>query len=181
MDRPTVASFAGISRWMAGFSSIGLVLFPLLLTAAFVFPRHTGWLPFDVNHLGTTLSEATPMPYRVGALVCALVPAAFTMWALWSLRQLFRRYARGEVFSAGALRHLNNIAVALLANVIVAFAMQAPISLLLTWPLGPGQRTMSLEFGSGDVARLFMAGVMLVVARVMVEARHLADENAKFV
>ncbi|MDE2182598.1 MAG: DUF2975 domain-containing protein [Alphaproteobacteria bacterium] len=177
MDR----GFAGLSRWMAGCSALGVGLYPLLLAVTFLFPQHTGWLMFDVNHLGSTLSESTPLPYRLGALACAAVPAGFIVWALWSLHRLFLCYAAGEVFSAGPLKHLTHVAVALFANVIVAFAMQAPISFLLSWPLGHGHREISLAFGSGDVEQLFTAGVMLVIARVMAEARRMADENAKFV
>ncbi len=64
---------------------------------------------------------------------------------------------------------------------IANFVVQAPISLALTWSLGHGHRAISLGFGSGDVSTLFMAGVVLVIARVMTEALRVADENAAFV
>ncbi len=181
MTADSASNLSWLSRLMAGFSAIGLFLIPLLVVATFVFPDKTAWLMFDVNHLGAALTMQVPLPYRLGALVCEMVPTAFTLWALWSLRQLFLKYAQGEVFSTAALQYLNNVAAALFASVVVGFAMQAPISFLLTWPLGPGHRAISLSFGSGDVATLFMAGVMLVIARVMVEARRMADENAKFI
>jgi hypothetical protein len=46
---------------------------------------------------------------------------------------------------------------------------------------GPGHREISLLFGTDDAATLFISGVMLVIARVMAEARRVADENAMFV
>ena len=106
---------------------------------------------------------------------------SFTVWALWSLRRLFLHYSRGEVFSADALRLMKNIAIAIFAGVIVTFAVHAPISMALTWYLGRGHREISLDFGSGDVASLFTAGVVLVISRVMAEAQRAADENTKFV
>lgn len=181
MTADSTSNLSWLSRLMAGFSAIGVVILPLLVAATFLFPDKTGWLMFDVNHLGAAINTGVPLPYRIGALICEMAPTAFTLWALWSLRQLFLKYATGEVFSAAALRYLNNVAVALFASVVVGFAMQAPISFLLTWPLGRGHAEISLTFGSGDVATLFMAGVVLVIARVMVEARRIADENAKFV
>jgi len=122
-----------------------------------------------------------PLSYRLAALACSLGAEAFTVWALWSLRTLFRRYARGEVFSPAALKALNDVAIALFASVIVGFGVRAPISLLLTWPQGPGHRALLLEFGSDDVATLFIAATVLLIARVMNEASRLAEENAKFV
>ncbi|MDE2499709.1 MAG: DUF2975 domain-containing protein [Alphaproteobacteria bacterium] len=166
---------------MACCSAAGLLILPVMLAATFLLPDKTEWLMLDVDHLGSMLNAQVPILYRLGAFACEMVPTAFTLWALWSLRQLFLKYAAGDVFSSAALHYLNNVAVALFASVVVGFAMQAPISFLLTWPLGHHHAEISLSFGSGDAATLFMAGVMLVIARVMVEARRMADENAKFV
>lgn len=175
------AGLRQLSRVMAWFSTAGFVFVPASLVFTFLLPRHGGWLSFDWNHLNDGLSAAVPLAYRIGALVFALGGGAFTMWALWSLRRLFLHYADGDVFSHAALGALNHVAVALFAGVVVGFAVQAPISLLLSWHLGSGHRAISLGFGSDDVARLFMAGVVLVIARVMAQARRLADENEGFV
>jgi hypothetical protein len=135
----------------------------------------------DADHMGNLLNENIPLMYRLFALAFSLVGTSFTVWALWSLRRLFLLYSRGEVFSADALRLMTNIAIAIFAGVIVTFVMHAPISLALTWYLGHGHREISLDFGSGDIASLFTAGVVLVISRVMAEAQRAADENTKFV
>ena len=181
MTQQQRASVARLSMIMAWLSTIGFVILPLVLAYAFLDPDHSRWMMFTYEHGGVDLSSEQPLQFRLIALVCALVSTGFTMWALWSLRRLFILYARGSVFSAEALAALNHVAVALFASVVVAFAMQAPISLALTWPRGVHHREISLSFGSGDVGTLFMAGVVLVIARVMAEAQRVADENAKFV
>ena len=73
------------------------------------------------------------------------------------------------------------VANALFLGVLAEFVMEAPISFLLTWYLGPNHRSISLSFGTNDAAWLFIAGTVLVIARVMAEARRVADENAAFV
>jgi hypothetical protein len=85
------------------------------------------------------------------------------------------------VFSPEPLSHLNNVANALFLGVLADFLMQAPISYLLSLQNPPGHREISLSFGSNDAAWLFIAGTVLVIARVMGEARRVADENAAFV
>jgi hypothetical protein len=170
-----------ISRTMAWLATAGFVLVPTITVYIFLQPDHSRWLMFDVHHLGATLNESVPLQFRLLALACALMPEGFTMWALWSLRRLFVLYAKGDVFSSGAFGALNHVAAALCCGVLAAFVMQAPISLALSWSLGHGHREISLGFGSGDVSTLFLAGTALVTARVMGEARRLADENAKFV
>jgi hypothetical protein len=174
-------NLAGLSRIMAGLSGAGLVIYPLMVAAAFLFPGSPpDWMMFQ-DHLGPMLNSAVPLSFRLAALGCALPQVALGMWALWMLNRIFRRYAAGDVFSVEALRHLNHIAVALFAQVIVSFAAQAPITYFLTFPLGHGHRSISLSFGSDDVYSLFVAGVMLVIARVMAVARRMADENESFV
>jgi hypothetical protein len=168
-----------LSRAMAWLATVGVVLTPLGDAMVYLWPGTRSGLNLDADHMDGLLSEAVPLPYRLGALVFSLAAAALTMWALWSLRRLFQHYARGEVFTPAALRLLNNVAVALFASVVVTFVMHAPISLILS--LGIGKPQISLDFGSADVVTLFTAGVVLVIARVMVEAGRIAEENAKFV
>jgi hypothetical protein len=172
---------AALSNVMAWLSTLGFVCIPIMVVYAFLEPDHSKWMMFDFDHLGEHITSSVPLEYRLLALVCTFVPTGFSMWALWSLRQLFLLYAHGSVFSKEALAALNHVAVALFASVIVGFCIQAPTSLALTWPLGAHHREISLSFGSSDVATLFMAGVVLVIARVMAEAQRMADENAKFV
>ena len=172
---------ATLSVTMARLSACGFVLLPICVAYVFLLPEQSRWLMFDMEHLGAELNSSVPLLYRVAALSCALGAATFTMWALWSLRRLFLLYAHGSVFSAEALSSLNQVATALFASVIVGFISEAPISFFLTWSRGAHHREISLSFGTSDVATLFIAGVVLVIARVMAEAQRVADENAKFV
>ena len=174
-------SVAALSKTMAWLSTLGFFLLPACVIYTFLAPDQSNWLMFNYDHKGAALTSSVPILFRALAMVCALASTVFSMWALWALRRLFLLYARGSVFSYDALSALNHVAIALFASVIAAFGMQAPISVALTWSLGPHHREMSLSFGSNDVATLFMAGVVLVIARVMAEAQRVADENAKFV
>ncbi len=175
-------NLAGLSRIMAGLSGVGLVLYPLMVASTFLLPGDaTDWMMLHQDHLGRILNAGVPLTFRLAALAFQAAPTAFVMWALWSLRQLFLRYATGDVFSNQTLRLLHHVAVAIFAQVIVAFVIQAPVTFLLTYPLGHGHREISLSLGSDDVFSLFMAGVVLVIARVMAVARRMADENESFV
>src|ERR1700743_2430314 len=172
MTDETSSNLPWLSRLMAQLSTIGMFLWPIGLTAAYLFPGHG----MSADHLEAALNAGVPLPYRLGALVFSLAAEAFIVWALWSLRGLFLLYARGEVFSPEALRLLNTVAVALFASVIVGFVMHAPITFVLSLAT-PGHHAIGLDLGSDDFVTLFCAGAVLVVARVMREAGRLADEN----
>jgi hypothetical protein len=174
-------TLARLSRVMSVLSLIGMAALPLAVIWIFLDPGNTQFLMFRLSHVGDALNAQVPIPYRLAALVIELVPVGFAVWALWSLARVFANYALGRVFSAEPLGHLNNLAVALFLSVITDIVLQLPISALLSWHLGPHHREMSLGIGSDDVSRLFVAGAVLVIARVMGEARRVADENAGFV
>jgi hypothetical protein len=179
MAPPT--KLARLSRVMSALSLFGMIAIPVLVTAIFLHPDTTQFLMLRLDHLGVDLSSQIPLQYRVDALVCEAVPLAFTVWSMWSLHRLFANYAQGRVFSPEPLRYLNNVATALFLEVLAEFVMQAPISYLLSLHNPPGHREISLSFGSSDAVWLFVAGTVLVIARVMGEARRVADENAAFV
>jgi hypothetical protein len=167
------------SRAMKWLSLAGAILVPLSAVLVFLFPERTQFLDINYNHLGASLIGALPLPDRLLALAFELVPAAFAVWGLVALAQLFRSFAVGEVFSQRALRALNTVTMALLLNVVAAFLMQAPISYFLS--RHTAHREISLGFGSDDVEVLFLAGASFVIARVMAEARRIASENEGFV
>jgi DUF2975 family protein len=181
MTDDNASNMAWLSRAMAALTTMGLILSPAILTFFYLFPERAAVFDLNVDNLGVDVTSATPLAWRVAALICSLIAQGFTLWALWSLRGMLLLYAKGEVFSQRTFTLMNNIAVALFAGVVVGFVMRAPITLLMSWPLGHGHRHIALSFGSGDVVTLFEAGVVLVIARVMREAGRLADENAKFV
>jgi len=180
-DQPGSANLSQLSRLMAWFSTLGAVVVPLAVTATFLFPPTSGALGFRFDNLTAAQIAQAPLGFRTVALVCALASTGFSVWALWSLRRLFLLYAGREVFSHHALRMLNYVAVALFASVVVGFVMQAPITLLLSWNLGAGHRAISLGLNNHDIGALFLSGTVLVIARVMAEARRMADENESFV
>ncbi len=169
------------SRIMAWLSLIGAVIGPVVLIACFLFPAAMRALDIEISHLGAVLNDAVPRNDRIFALLFALVPTAIASWGLFALARLFRCFAAGDVFGAAALRALSHVTSALFWNVLAAFVMQAPISFFLSYHLGKGHREISLGLGSGDVQVLFLAGATYVIARVMAEARRLAEENEGFV
>ena len=169
------------SRLMGWLSVIGAVLSPLVTAFCFIWPVPTEPLNVHFSHVDVAAMVAAPLTDRLLALIFALIPALTTTWGLLALARLFRAFAQGEIFSLPALRALSTVTLALFWSVVASFVMQAPITYLISMHNPPGHRFVSLSFGSDDVATLFLAGVTFVIARVMAEARRIAEENAGFV
>lgn len=175
------AKLVRTSRIMAALAGLGAVLILALEILLYVAPDVTTMVAGISAHTGVPLSGNVPLVYRLGALAFDLIPTSLVIWALIELRRLFLFYAQGQVFSEGALTALNRVAMLMFVETLVAFVMQAPETYLLSLANPPGHHQVSLGIGSNDVAFLFMAGVVLVIARVMAEARRVSEENAAFV
>jgi hypothetical protein len=174
---------ATASRIMAWFSAAGVVIVPLGTAFMFLAPQWARPLGLDMDRHGLShLTASVPLPDRVLALGCAMIPACIATFGLIALTRLLLLFNRGQVFGQDALRALGQITAALFWNVLAAFLMEAPITWLLTRDHPPGQHgELQLTIGSDDVQVLFLAGVAWVISRVLAEARRVADENAGFV
>lgn len=169
------------SRIMGWLSVIGAILAPLVTALCFIWPVSTQALDVHFNHIDIATVAGAPLTDRLLALIFALIPAFIVTWGLLALARLFRAFTQGEIFSLPALRALSSVTLALFWNVVATFLIQAPLTYLISRHNPPGHRFMSIGFGSNDVEMLFLAGVAFVIARVMAEARRVAEENAGFV
>ena len=92
-----------LSKLMAWLATVGMVVTPSGDVAAYLWPGTRSGLNLNVDHMDALLSDAVPLPYRLGAMALSLAGVGLTVWALWSLRRLFLRYAKGEVFAPASL------------------------------------------------------------------------------
>ena len=171
--RRTSSILAGVAIFGAGF-------WPLLVCAEFLIPDAMQARGFTSEIEGLKLlSDAIPLADRLLALACYAVPTGLAVWALISVARLFRSFAGGKVFSEVALTALHRIAIAVALNVVTGFFVQIPIARFLTRDY-PGHHGV-LGFGVADVVLLFVAGATYVFARIMADAKRVAEENASFV
>lgn len=173
---------ARASRIMAWLALAGAVLYVAFDIGAFLIPGLLNRFGvFEAHHMGMPILSTIPLALRAGALAFDLVPTALLAWALIELHRLFLAYADGNVFSEESLSRLSRISALMFVQTAIAFVMEAPISYVLSLAHPPGHRTVTLMLNSHDASFLFAAGVVLVIARVMAEARRVAIENAEFV
>ncbi len=179
-DRARLALASRVMSWLSLGAAIAL---PLAVVATYFAPRAMAPLNLRLYHLnpGNWLSEAVPLDDRVLALACAAVPLAVAVWGLLTLRHLFERFAAGDVFSPATGKTLRALSLSVFAAVISAFAAEGPISYFLLRANPAHGGSFALSIGLEDIAALFAATVVAVVARVMAEATRVADENASFV
>jgi len=169
-----------ISRVMRLFCTIAIPAIPLTLALM--------WFNFEL--WGRTHPEIIgfgPLPQPMPAMslilgfVVSMIPGSLAVYAVLRLRQLFDFYTRGLIFTAENIRCLRGFALATLGIALVKPMAGALMSVVLTMTNPPGQRMLSVSFGSSELTTLFVGCVFLIIAWIMDEGRELAEEQAQIV
>lgn len=118
---------------------------------------------------------------RLAAALIAEAALAPLLVGLWQARACFVLFARGQVFTRQAVRHLKRFAGWSLASALAGIVAGAAVSVVITWHNPPGMRHLAVGIGTDQVFTLFFAGMVWLMAAVIGQGQALADENASFV
>ncbi|MFH0133486.1 DUF2975 domain-containing protein [Variovorax sp. VaC1] len=154
-----------------------LVVQPVLLLA-FEHP----WL--DLFGAGSFLGLPTAPadgPARWRTALVSLLPVGGGLYALRQLWRLFGEYGHGRVFGKTAQDALVHFAWAVLLLALLLPLARGLMTVALSIGNPPGQRFMSISIAWFDCLHILFGAVLVAIARVMAEARRLADDNAGFV
>lgn len=169
-----------LSRTMAWLTTAGIVLIVVLMAFVFIIPSWTrNLLLARLGEIGATLPLGPNQVIAVAAIM--VVPIGVMVWGLWHVRALFRDFAAGRAFTAGAARRLQLFGVAVLAQAPLGPLTATALAMALSLANPPGQRLLVLTLSINDYLALIVGGVLVAVAAVMREAARLADENAGFI
>ena len=117
--------------------------------------------------------------YAQLALTAAYVAPGLA--GLYFLRRPFRNFARGELFNTANSRDLRRFATMLLVTAALRPVHMGLSSLVLSANHPPGQKFLSLGFGSNELSAVGLALVFWVVSNLLVEGNRLQAENRQFV
>jgi hypothetical protein len=109
------------------------------------------------------------------------IPIGVMIYGLLAVRRMFGEFARGEVFTERAARHLRTFAATVLAQAPLGPLAAAGFSAALSLGDPPGLRGITIAFSIDDYFVLIVGGVLFAAATVMREAARLAEENRSFV
>lgn len=154
----------------------------LLLAQPVLLLTASDWL--DLFGIGSFLGLPNLPADEAGrwrTAVVSLLPVGGGLYALRHLWRLFGEYGRGEVFGGAAQDALVRFAWAVLLLALLLPLTRALMSVALSMGNPPGQRYVAISLAWFDCLHILFGAVLVAIARVMAEARRLADDNAGFV
>ena len=163
---------------MQGFALLGAVIVVAGALWVQLDPSASAeWVRPFRNDGGAAMSNTA---LRLGAAL-ALLPAVLWLVGLFHLWRLFGLYAQGAALTAAAQRALRLVALTVLAAALLRPLYQSLLSVVATIDNPPGQRMLTVSFGTHDYFLLLLGLVLTVIATVMADAVHAAEENRSFV
>jgi Protein of unknown function (DUF2975) len=142
------------------------------------------WLFFNdlpkgfTNELPVVASQTLPLSSIALAILVSLIPMSVVIYGLLTLKELFKLYERGIVFSTKNVSCFRRLGYTLIAWVLANMIFVTLISVVISFNNPPGERTMVIGFGSSDLATLIIGAVVILISWVMHEASRLEDEQA---
>ncbi|MBC7719355.1 MAG: DUF2975 domain-containing protein [Chitinophagaceae bacterium] len=118
---------------------------------------------------------------RVAGCCVSAVPLGLLLAGLWQARKCFGLFADGQIFTLQAVTTLKRFARFATASFASSFLASTLLSTLITLNNAPGTRQVAIGISTDQTIALFFAGLVWVMAAVMAQGLHLAEENANFV
>ncbi|HEY0626013.1 MAG TPA: DUF2975 domain-containing protein [Allosphingosinicella sp.] len=115
-----------------------------------------------------------------GDPISAVATAALFSVALWRLIRMLRRIEGGETFTQGTVSDLRGFSLYTLLAVLASVLLPPMVRLASDLQKG-GRTTLSFDIGGSDLIAILAAALLFFVARLLVEAQRLADENSQIV
>lgn len=170
-----------VSHLMARLSLVAITLIPIGYLAIWfnVFGAHE---VLGVHGSDTFIQSAQTGTFkRLVGFALSIVPQLALIYGLLQLRQLFTSVSHESVFGEGAAENMRGFARALLAFAVLDFVMVIPLSAWVTFDNPPGQRSIQVNLGEGDLQTWFLIALFYALTRVIAEGIRLQREVSEFV
>jgi Protein of unknown function (DUF2975) len=182
-DFPAIANQASHRRhlWVGWFFAVLAVALPL---AVFMYGLGT---PLAAHLQAAGLPATLALSAQVGGalhmklMLLASLPVAGLSYALWQAGRCSRAFARGQAFAHDAVSSLGQCALGMLIAAVASLVLPSLISLLLSWHMSAGPRSVVVSLNSQALILLAFAALVGQMASVLRQGAALAEENAQFV
>lgn len=142
----------------------------------FYFSASTG--PASMVPLPVQVSQELSGAIRLLAIATEMIPMMPMIYGLVKLKELFRLYENGHIFTTGNVACFRSLGRTLIAWVLCNVVKNSLLSVVLTLPHPPGQRIITLGLYSSEFTAVFVGIVILIIAWVMDEARMIQEDQA---
>jgi hypothetical protein len=135
-----------------------------------------GDITYSCNDSRVTIFEV-PLFAKILWVIVQSVSLFLLIWGFVYFRRLLACYRRNEIFSVQTFFYFSKI-----SKIAFLWMLYAPIegtlmALVKTMHNPPGQRTLSITFGSSDISNIFIVGFLYLIASLIHEGYNLKKDQ----
>ncbi len=181
MDR--IQKFSHFFLYVLKFLLFFLPLFAVLkwtiVDAAFMHTNMLAAIFLGDTYAGEWLVNIPWSPTAKAIGLSAYLIDLLPIWlSLWALIGIFKNYQQGEIFSVANARYYRRIGWMFIFYGLIAITLHDTLMTLATTINNPpGERLLSIGFGSPNIEAIFCGTVVIIVSWVMLEASKLYDDQ----
>jgi Protein of unknown function (DUF2975) len=124
---------------------------------------------------------APPACQRIGLLLLLVLQIAVLFVALHALWKMFGLIASGEALSQATASWMRRAGLCFAASAALMIVLRPLHMLLATISAPPGQRMVSVGFGTPELLAFLLAAVLMVLGHVQMLAAEISDDNRQIV
>lgn len=129
----------------------------------------------DYTNFSTTPWNSTSGIISLTAYIINLAPMFI---GLFFLRKIFLNYKIGEVFNVANSKYYNYLGWAFFLDALLAKPINGILTTLASTLSNPvGERYITISFGTPNLEALFYGLLIIVIAKVMLEASKIQEEQ----
>lgn len=168
-----------LSAFLAVATLLGAIALPLMTIAIWLFWDQLA--PLAAGNRGIT-ADLTSLSAgaRFTGFGLFMAGAALQSYGLLGLRRTFLEAANGRSLSTNAVNGFRRFAWVSLIMVPIGIVQQAGLSVIISLNDPTPGGSLSLQLGTPEISRFFMALLLVFVAHVFAEGKQMKDENEAF-
>ncbi|AZR82323.1 DUF2975 domain-containing protein [Thiomicrospira sp. S5] len=170
-----IQSFSRTFRLLTRFLMVAV---PVYYVIYWVFINYLPQTLINVNTAAQPILDNTlSVPLQWLGFLAALPVILSLIYGLVNIDRLFRYYQQGIIFSYQQVRLFKHIAKALLLWVVTSMLYESAKSVVFTWQNPPGERLLTVGFGSAELMIMIVAAMTFFIAWVVEEGQNLSEEQ----
>lgn len=159
-----------------------MIIIPIMQVIAWVYaPQELSFLAhmvvFSVVPREYEILHPLSFEEKMLGFIVSSLPMLVELGVLYCLHQLFKCYAKGDIFSLQTIQSIRHAAYALLLTQVVHPIYEGMMGFVLTWHNPAGHRYAKVTFDQTNIGLLLMALLLILVSWIMTEACKLNEDH----
>lgn len=122
-----------------------------------------------------------PGSIRLAGVLLAWLAFALVLYALDTLRRMFRLFAEGTILDMRAAALMRRAGIILFVLALYRTVSHTVMVTLVSLGNAPGQRHFAISLGSDQLFAILLAGILVAIAHALLLAAEIEAENRSFV